>query len=74
MCFPVGQSSRCRFVGTSDRVYHDRLNKHPACGVVESLEWNEAVGFNPDTPWQAESEKYDACVICVLGDIHRHAR
>lgn len=47
MWFPVGKSTRCRFVGTSDRVCHGRLNKHPACGVGESLEWNETFASTP---------------------------
>ncbi len=64
MCFPVGKSSRCRFVGTSDGVCHDLVKKHPACGVEAFLEFNEAVGFDPDDISQAEVEGRVPCPRC----------
>lgn len=64
MCFPVGKSSRCRFVGTPDGVCHDLVKKHPACGVDAFLEFNEAVGFDPDDISQAEVEGRVPCPRC----------
>jgi hypothetical protein len=61
-----------RFLGNSSpshKEVHDLHKENANCQISEILRADNAVGFTPDTQYQARSEGYDNCAYCLGGSM-----